>query len=54
MNIRDELMEAMSQEWLKDMDEIYIDCLINGYPLPLEWGFTERGFEPTQYQSVNS
>ena len=50
MNIRDELMNNMTQEWIRDMDLIYIDCLVNGYPLPVEWGFTEIGFGPTKYQ----
>jgi hypothetical protein len=48
-DLRDKLLNDMTVEWVRDMDLIYIECLINGLPLPIEWGFTDKGFGPTKY-----
>ena len=48
-DLRDKLLNDVTVEWVRDMDLIYIECLINGLPLPIEWGFTDKGFGPTKY-----
>ena len=47
-------MTYVNKEWIRDMDLIYIDCLVNGLPLPIEWGFTDKGFGPTKYREINN